>query len=103
MSLIHVMMCTIALTAAPDRGAPLRVDLHPAHGRGDVVTPRQENWPFDPARPSRAFAGVTVTLRSPSPLAVRWYKPLLVHGATLTSDGVAAAESLELVINGLKP
>ncbi len=34
---------------------------------------------------------------------VRWYKPLLVHGATLTSDGVAADGSLEIVLSGLSP
>jgi hypothetical protein len=50
-----------------------------------------------------AFGGITMTLRSPSPMAVRWHKPLLVHGATLTSDGVAARGSLEIVIAGLSP
>ncbi len=80
-----------------------RVDLNPANGRADILTPEAENWAFDVASPSKTFDGVTVSLRSPSPLMVRWYKPLLVHGATLTSDGVAADGSLEIVLSGLSP
>jgi hypothetical protein len=103
LKVLVAMIAAIGLVVGTGRAAPLRVDLNPNNGRGDVITPRWENWPFDPARPSRTFAGVAVTLRSPSPMAVRWYKPLLVHGATLTSDGVAARESLEIVIVGLAP
>ncbi len=88
------------MTAAAE-GGPLRVDLNPANGRADILTPGAENWAFDVASPSRNFDGVLVALRSPSPLVVRWYKPLLVHGATLTSDGVAADGSLEIVLSGL--
>jgi hypothetical protein len=101
LKILIVMIPPIGLVAGAGRAAPLRVDINPDNGRGDVVTTGAENWPFDPARPSRAFGGVTVTLRSPSPMAVRWHKPLLVHGATLTSDGVAARGSLEIVIAGL--
>jgi hypothetical protein len=81
----------------------LRVDLNPDNGRGDVVTPKCENWPFDAKRPTRSFGTVEVALQSPSPLSVRWYKPLLVHGATLTSDGVVASGRLDIVLSGLKP
>src|SRR4051812_33802782 len=98
MILANMMVCTLVLAATG--GAPVRVDLNPDNGRGDVATPGRENWPFNPALPSRSIAGVTVALRSPSPLTVRWYKPLLAHGATLTSDGVAAAGSLEIVLSG---
>lgn len=94
--------CALVLAAAAGR-SPIRVDLNPDNGRSDVATPGRENWPFDPARPSREFRGTTVTLRSASPPAVRWYKPLLVHGATMTSDGVAAAGTLEIVLEGLEP
>jgi hypothetical protein len=92
-----------AVDAKGRAGRPLRVDLNPANGRADVLTPGWETWAFEPASPSRSFGPVTVTLQSPSPLTVRWYKPLLVYGATMTSDGVAAAGTLEMVIDGLRP
>jgi hypothetical protein len=103
MTLIPVLACVLSLAPPAERGAPLRVDLNPNNGRGDVITPGWENWAFDPASPSRAFGPVRVAFRSPSPLAVRWYKPLLVYGATMSSDGVAAADTLEMVITGLSP
>ena len=103
MNLAPLIVGAALVVAASGRCAPLRVDLNPDNRRADVRSPDRENWPFDPAKPSRTFGDVMVSLRSPSPLAVRWYKPLLVHGATLTSDGIAATGSLEIVIAGLTP
>lgn len=103
MRTLALTMMALGLAGAQGLAAPLRVDLNPDNRRGDVGSPWRENWPFDPARPSRLFAGLSVTLRSPSPMAVRWYKPLLVHGATLTSDGVVAQGKLEIVLTGLEP
>lgn len=103
MNVSHVIISSLMLAVGVGAAAPLRVDLNPNNGRGDVLSPWRENWPFDPAKPSRTFGGLSVSLRSASPLVVRWYKPLLVHGATMTSDGVAAQGSLEIVIGGLEP
>lgn len=98
-------MC-VALLASPQEiplQGPLRVDLNPDNGRADVRSVGWENWGFDPKKPARAFGPVTVAFRSGASLRVRWYKPLLVHGATLTSDGLAADGSLTMVITGLAP
>lgn len=99
LSVLFVLFCII--DAGPRR--PLRVDLNPANGRGDILTRGWENWAIEGPSPSRTFGALTVTLKAPTPLAVRWYKPLLVHGATLTSDGVAAIDSLDVIIDGLTP
>lgn len=97
-----ILLAVLAAAAAAE--GPLRVDLNPDNGRSDIRTPEWENWPVKGGSASRKFGAVTVTLRSPSaPLAVRWYKPLLVFGATMTSDGLAAPGTLELVFTGLAP
>ena len=57
----------------------------------------RENWNFDPKTHARAFGGITLAFRSKSRLQVGWHKPLLVNGATLTSDGLAADGVLENV------
>jgi hypothetical protein len=97
------MTLALLLPAAAGPATPLRVDLNPANGRADVLTRGWENWAVEGPAPSRAFGALGVTLRSPSPVAVRWYKPLLVFGATMTSDGAAADGTLEMVISGLTP
>src|SRR4051794_35277880 len=97
-----VLLFPLVVSAA-EPGRPLRVDLNPPNGRGDIVTPEAENWAFVVDSPSRRFGDVSVALRSPSPLAVRWYKPLLVHGPTLTSDGVAADGRIDFILSGLSP
>ena len=101
--MFKILAAMIGMVAGEGRAAPLRVDLNPDNHRGDVVTPWAENWAFDPARPSRTFGGISVSLSSPSPMTVRWYKPLLVHGATFTSDGVVSQRRLEIAIAGLTP
>ncbi len=100
---IPLTVALLVVAAASRAETPLRVDLNPDNGRGDVLTRESENWPVSGQTPSRTFGGVTVTFRSSSPLAVRWYKPLLVFGATMTSDGIAADGSLEMVLSGLTP
>lgn len=102
-SIQAVLAILLTLAAGPD--TPLRVDLNPANGRGDIRTRGWENWAVEGPRPSQRFDGLGVTLRSRSPsgLVVRWYKPLLVFGATMTADGVAADGELEIVLTGLTP
>jgi len=99
---LPVLFVLLPLVGA-DLRTPLRVDLNPANGRGDILTRGWDNWAVEGPSPSRNFGTLTVTLKASKPLAVRWYKPLLVQGATLTSDGVAATDSLEIVIDGLAP
>jgi len=97
------MLLTLTIAAATASETPLRVDLNPDNGRADIRTRDWENWAVAGATPERTFGNVHVFLRSTSPLVVRWHKPLLVFGATMTSDGVAAAGSLNLVLSGLAP
>lgn len=102
MNFAPVLFALLVSDAVAPR-SPLRVDLNPPNGRADVRTRGWENWAVQGPSPSRTFGALTVTLRSGSPLAVRWYKPLLVDGATLTSDGVAATDSLDVILTGLAP
>jgi hypothetical protein len=97
------MLLGFLLPAADGPAGPLRVDLNPPNRRSDILTKGWENWALEGAQPSRTFGAIGVTLRSGSPLAVRWYKPLLVHGATMTADGIAAPGSLEMIVTGLSP
>ncbi len=52
----------------------------PGEWPGDILTRGWENWTVEGPSPSRTFGALTVTLKAPTPLEVRWYKPLLVHG-----------------------
>jgi hypothetical protein len=88
---------------------PLRVDLNPDTDRSDVRTPNWENWRWRPGQSgSMKFGAVTVTFRSPSGATIAdfWYKPLLLHGATMGADGIAVKDKgtdgqIEMVLEGL--
>jgi len=88
MTSLPVMVCALVLAVGPETWGSVAHRLEPeqrARRRGHALARKTgRSTPPDPPGRSR---GVTVTLRSPSPLVVRWYKPLLVHGATITSDG----------------
>ncbi len=100
---VHAALLASIMTQVAPGPAPLRVDLNPDNGRSDIRTPGWANWGFDPKSPTQTFGPITVAFRSEAPIQVRWYKPLLVHGATLTSDGLAADGTLEMVLTGLAP
>lgn len=92
---------------------PLRVDLNPDNGRGDVLSPGIQNWPIAAGREvSRDFGPLTITLRRPgSPatgLIAGWWKAGYDSGAVLASDGVTVAGNerdgqIEMVVRGLSP
>jgi hypothetical protein len=98
------MITTLLLAgflAAPP--AQLRVDVNPAINRSDILTRDWENWTVSESSLSRAFNGVTVTFKSATPPRGLMFKPNLVHGATMASDGVIFADSVEMIIAGLEP
>ena len=81
----------------------LRVDVNPPINRSDLVTRDWENWTVSDAALSRTFGGVTVTFKSASALRGWLFKPNLVYGATMASDGVAFADSVDVIVTGLTP
>jgi hypothetical protein len=92
-----VYLALLASTVGPAAQGPMPVDLTPPMA-GPICAHRYpENWNFDPKTAARAFGVITLAFRSKSRLQVRWHKPFLVNGATLTSDGLAADGVLENV------
>ena len=89
------------LAAGPAK--PFKVDLNPPLGRSDMLTPDWENWTVSDSSTARTFGDVTITLKSEAPLLGRLFKPNLVYGATMASDGIYTSGPLELVIEGLAP
>jgi len=96
----------VAILASHASAQPLRVDLNPDNGRGDVRSPHAENWPItEGAELSRKFGAVEVTFRAPGGrLASTWWKAGYDSGAVLASDGLTrAGGTIEMVIRGLSP
>lgn len=110
--MVRIAPCILLICGAPAAiAAPVRIDLCPALGRNDTATPGWNEWQVAEGRSaSRAFRGVTVTLRQigkdDEGLATFWRKAGLVHGATMTIDGVSAAHDgprggFQIVLSGL--
>jgi hypothetical protein len=86
------------------------VDLNPDNGRSDVRTALAVNWPVKPGVSSvLAFeqlrAEISCTHMSVGGLQWGWWKAGYDHGATLSSDGVAAqgpGNGILLTLDGLK-
>src|SRR5262245_51504019 len=98
------------LSAVASSAQPLKVDLNGPEHRGDVVTPRWQNWACsEGASISQTFGAVTVTLRATAgnTLVPVLYKGTLDFGATMASDGVVTKSpngaGIELVLHGLTP
>jgi hypothetical protein len=97
--------------AGPAASRPIRVDINIDSDRSDIRTPHWDNWRWHEGKSgSMKFGDVTVTFRSSSGAVIGdfWYKPLLVHGATMAADGIAIKDKeadgqIEMVLAGLKP
>jgi hypothetical protein len=101
--LIFLASCLSFLITSFSRAA-IRVDLSPDNGRHDVMTPEWENWRIkDGGESTQSFGPITVHLRpSKGTLTTFFWKGGLDTGATMSCDGVSAAE-LQLVLTGLTP
>ncbi len=98
----------VVLLAAATVGqafAGVKVDISPANGRRDILTPEWENWTVkDGPSATVRFGPVTATLRpiGAATLTANMWKGGLDTGATMATDGVTAP-ALELVLSGLAP
>lgn len=73
-------------------GQPIRVDISPDNGRRDHLTAAWNNWVISPERATTTINGVEFAIQpsagSNGRLNADWWKPGLVHDATMASDGV---------------
>ncbi len=93
------------------QAAELRVDLNPADGRKDLLTPHWDNWAWREGKSgAQTYGTVTVTFRAVpnGTLIPVLFKGSLDFGATMAADGIGLKNAtndcgIEMVIAGLTP
>jgi hypothetical protein len=83
-------------------GQPLRIDLNPDNGRGDVKAPGWTPWAIADGKPAKqSFGKITIALESPGGVTANWWKAGFDHPAAMASDGALASKSMSIRITGL--